>query len=107
MSKVFGEVFQSTLPRGSDATSTAAILMRLYFNPRSLAGATAYRVYNPDGISNFNPRSLAGATLSRGSEVTAVKISIHAPSRERPGAFGSCRRFFAFQSTLPRGSDSI
>ena len=32
------------------------------FNPRSLAGATAQRIYDGGGLANFNPRSLAGAT---------------------------------------------
>ena len=56
----------------------------LYFNPRSLAGATG-------GINslftfnfNFNPRSLAGATM--------MKIL--------------CCFTIRFQSTLPRGSDA-
>ena len=56
---------------------------------------------------HFNPRSLAGATDDhiRWSPVTG--ISIHAPSRER-----RCWRYertytAEFQSTLPRGSDSL
>ncbi len=78
------------------------------FNPRSLAGATL----RPSlmlilEIMYFNPRSLSGATgggivaqlleqfqstLPRGSEAdehllqAVLRISIHAPSRERPGA---------------------
>ena len=31
----------------------------------------------------FNPRSLAGATFARFMMLAAVRISIHAPSRER------------------------
>ena len=79
-----------------------------YFNPRSLAGATL----RPSlmlilEIMYFNPRSLTGATgggivaqlleqfqstLPHGSDAdehllqAVLRISIHAPSRERPGA---------------------
>ena len=53
--------FQSTLPRGSDRMADLRALMSVYFNPRSLAGATN----NQPSIND------------------ALKISIHAPSRER------------------------
>ena len=33
-------VFQSTLPRGSDSAGLVVPVIRLYFNPRSLTGAT-------------------------------------------------------------------
>ena len=77
--------FQSTLPRGSDPVFRRSLLSTVYFNPRSLAGATAKREVNREryfmisihapsrerlqGFSpsvrlrDFNPRSLAGATL--------------------------------------------
>ncbi len=117
--------FQSTLPCGSDSNLLAFALRHaisihaplrerpvkstlftypLYFNPRSLAGATGFRtvVQKLFDISihaplrerqqlpkmlvlclHFNPRSLAGATL------------ISLPSRSA----------MRFQSTLPCGSD--
>ena len=78
--------FQSTLPHGSDCFQVLRLSVQLYFNPRSLTGATAW--YGGEGALNYS-------------------ISIHAPSRERhllsfqtPG-FWSKR----FQSTLPHGSD--
>ena len=54
--------FQSTLPHGSDKRKTFCIALFTYFNPRSLTGAT----YHKKQI------------------ITSNKISIHAPSRERP-----------------------
>ena len=76
--------FQSTLPRGSDRDSLFFKTANVYFNPRSLAGATDWiiqiacglikfqstlpRGSDPAGrtgglsLSDFNPRSLAGAT---------------------------------------------
>ena len=56
----------------------------LYFNPRSLAGATPYWLTATRCRSNFNPRSLAGATHAAGGAAAGLQISIHAPSRERP-----------------------
>ncbi len=56
-------VFQSTLPHGSDTKWILLFLFCEYFNPRSLTGAT--------------PTIKAPATKGF--------ISIHAPSRERPG----------------------
>ena len=77
-------VFQSTLPRGSDVFKACHFKSLLNFNPRSLAGATygPFLIYGgvilfqstlPRGSDlalrsvyrlsvNFNPRSLAGAT---------------------------------------------
>ena len=58
---------------------------------------------------NFNPRSLAGATtLASGTLDKGQNISIHAPSRERQQAAQSpLTQAAIFQSTLPRGSDSL
>ena len=100
-------LFQSTLPRGSDLLDAQAMTVPIDFNPRSLAGATL----RPSlmlilEIMYFNPRSLTGATgggivaqlleqfqstLPRGSDAdehllqAVLRISIHAPSRERQG----------------------
>ena len=53
----------------------------------------------------FNPRSLAGATHQLYGFATNIDISIHAPSRERHGAYIVAALLEQFQSTLPRGSD--
>ena len=119
--------FQSTLPCGSDARDrisaaivalisihaplrerhgvpvSAAVLI-VYFNPRSLAGATRFTASPcnillfqstlPCGsdkvclnfsvaIIYFNPRSLAGATCKLNHALVTNLISIHAPLRER------------------------
>ena len=57
----------------------------MYFNPRSLAGATVAFSREAGIAKDFNPRSLAGATL--------IFIMLLCEPR--------------FQSTLPRGSDII
>ena len=144
-----GRLFQSTLPRGSDLIwEQHRRCSNGYFNPRSLAGATMQQPmpmalkgnFNPRSLAGatqfldvriyatlyFNPRSLAGATKLPSHCDTPI-ISIHAPSRERPGACGCAYNagYFnprslagatiakvahisvnrLFQSTLPRGSD--
>ncbi len=76
--------FQSTLPRGSDASALIKPLIRKDFNPRSLAGATIPLVGLSRRSDYFNPRSLAGATI--------LLLCIY--------------HCVVFQSTLPRGSDS-
>ena len=54
-------LFQSTLPRGSDAKFANGLILQWDFNPRSLAGATHWSNH----VNSYTP------------------ISIHAPSRER------------------------
>ena len=140
--------FQSTLPRGSDICTRHTSLdnqisihapsrerhgcicyhrQDLYFNPRSLAGATRLeydddldelisihapsreRLTSPLSWTpkhNFNPRSLAGATLQACVGRLDAKISIHAPSRERRQGEQKQASINQFQSTLPRGSDN-
>ena len=75
--------FQSTLPRGSDGSNSVQRSIACYFNPRSLAGATPQRQLSP----------------------LPIRISIHAPSRERLMGLLIKRLYRKFQSTLPRGSD--
>ena len=55
----------------------------------------------------FNPRSLAGATLLLRVFHLLLIISIHAPSRERHTSLKSNMTKLKFQSTLPRGSDNM
>ena len=76
-------LFQSTLPRGSDAEAATAITQAQDFNPRSLAGATV------DKLSKQSQKIEFQSTLPRGSDEIEgqvrqrIVISIHAPSRER------------------------
>ena len=77
---------------------------------------------------NFNPRSLAGATAYGPACAASLHISIHAPLRERPVAHHRRQQkhnfnprsftgatplpislfvILAFQSTLPHGSDQL
>ena len=56
------QVFQSTLPRGSDLILFGFDFKSDHFNPRSLAGATLQRIQQSYYHHYFNPRSLAGAT---------------------------------------------
>ena len=77
-------LFQSTLPRGSDVNNQINTQAKRYFNPRSLAGATFARCRQRGDCKDFNPRSLAGATQFFYWYCCKHGISIHAPSRERP-----------------------
>ena len=120
-------LFQSTLPRGSDCRSSCQIVITSaisihapsrerrrsasapslyrYFNPRSLAGATAACGRASFWPSNFNPRSLAGATKVSCSDDALTAFQSTLPR----GSDKACTRIRActslFQSTLPRGSD--
>ena len=98
-------LFQSTLPRGSDAKvgqyisnlvisihapsrerqriSCVNVNLTANFNPRSLAGATISLRVIWQNCLYFNPRSLAGATFWFFVPERLLFISIHAPSRER------------------------
>ena len=111
---------------GATRISCANVNLTANFNPRSLAGATSRVILQMRSVSNFNPRSLAGATPIVSVACSVGCISIHAPSRERrlissplfiPVYFNprslagatmfciACSPKWAFQSTLPRGSD--
>ena len=121
--------FQSTLPRGSDASSCRFHYCTEIFNPRSLAGATLARIASP-------PFSIFQSTLPRGSDYASLifipnnfifQSTLPRGSDRYIIASGRCERFFnprslagatnpsstalcsdqAFQSTLPRGSDDI
>ena len=85
VSYICSQIFQSTLPCGSDEKHDAA-----YSNRR-----------------NFNPRSLAGATICKSFKITPPLISIHAPLRERLGFEIYDDHCEKFQSTLPCGSDKM
>ena len=81
----FPTPFQSTLPRGSDV----------------LPG------YRDKATAGFNPRSREGATASLVDENGRGRVSIHAPARERRDFAFMTGTPYAFQSTLPRGSDPV
>ena len=49
----------------------------------------------------FNPRSLTGATIILGSVATLDIISIHAPSRERPGLPSPANKHFTISIHAP------
>ena len=101
--KIDNDLFQSTLPYGSDiadyfAAGGTAISIhaplrerlpprlqepgRHYFNPRSLTGATQTKRHRLS-FFDFNPRSLTGASYKQTLVAYTVGISIHAPLRER------------------------
>ena len=122
------ELFQSTLPYGSDVALRQCCRHARDFNPRSLTGATSARLALSAVRLNFNPRSLTGATtltlpliltsvlfqstLPYGSDpilrndAILSTISIHAPLRERPQRCTAAGNTAEFQSTLPYGSDN-
>ena len=142
--------FQSTLPHGSDLLFLVKFMLicpisihapsrerlfiiiniainGLYFNPRSLTGATLgfvtidgakyisihapSRERLPTGVPNLEVRAISIHAPSRERHsLTALVavffcISIHAPSRERPTTIYIGRLLQVFQSTLPHGSD--
>ena len=107
----------------------SSIVLMVYFNPRSLTGATGRTHKNPrchvlfqstlpygsDGQQcrrkhrcyHFNPRSLTGATEKYADIRQRMAISIHAPLRERLEAVQGLIDTIKFQSTLPYGSDYV
>ena len=119
--------FQSTLPCGSDAGPPRSASRHFYFNPRSLAGATCFQIFNlvfdisisihaPLRERLLAPRILklilrfqstlpCGSDPERRLKMTINAISIHAPSRERPTVATMLLMVKSFQSTLPHGSD--
>ena len=56
---------------------------RLYFNPRSLAGATSYGPFLIGGVTLFQSTLPRGSDANSVAQTNALVISIHAPSRER------------------------
>ena len=96
--------FQSTLPRGSDCVGFCEFDKYANFNPRSLAGATAF--YQRQCVER-----LFQSTLPRGSDTVSVcTIVVPAfqstlPRGSDSGLMSSTDKVKLFQSTLPRGSD--
>ena len=78
--------FQSTLPCGSDTPYLIAAVYSCAFQSTLPCGSDARGVSGPDERFYFNPRSLAGATEPVEKGQYQPKISIHAPSRERPNS---------------------
>ena len=78
----------------------------IYFNPRSLAGATPYN-NDFDTAIFISIHAPSRERLKRYDQIKRLeRISIHAPSRERPARYGNGCLSLTFQSTLPRGSDT-
>ena len=77
------QVFQSTLPRGSDTIVLPIVPadLPLSIHAPSRERHKVYLLMHP--TAHFNPRSLAGATLILIRFFVHFVISIHAPSRER------------------------
>ena len=98
-------LFQSTLPRGSDMLARCPCGHQIKFQSTLPRGSDGVQYKRRSNNMDFNPRSLAGATYHLSGKNTLVRISIHAPSRERPYATKPPVWVPVFQSTLPRGSD--
>ena len=124
----YSDIFQSTLPYGSDANARyLAAMTACDFNPRSLTGATTFVGHSstpqtfqstlPYGSDTTIPvmqvnTSKFQSTLPYGSDMQIIggieaarAISIHAPLRERRPSCTALCSDQAFQSTLPYGSD--
>ena len=99
--------FQSTLPYGSDFWRSFRLSASSQFQSTLPYGSDRNRQIPKDVRQNFNPRSLTGATLVKIITIGYVKISIHAPLRERPGTPKNSYLIELFQSTLPYGSDQL
>ena len=99
--------FQSTLPRGSDRHCIREICNYLFFNPRSLAGATSVQYTSVAAPLFFNPRSLAGATLLCHLITNMVIFQSTLPRGSDAPFCHAKKNACIFQSTLPRGSDCI
>ena len=69
---------------GATSPNNSVSVAPMYFNPRSLTGATQISLRRNISSTDFNPRSLTGATNNTANRRMILYISIHAPSRERP-----------------------
>ncbi len=76
-------LFQSTLPYGSDHFIPVERRQLFNFNPRSRMGATSLTAQLMYSARYFNPRSRMGATAQMRKIHALSKISIHAPVWER------------------------
>ena len=99
--------FQSTLPRGSDLQPDVIVYAgQQHFNPRSLAGATRIGKRIVYAGMDFNPRSLAGATdLKYLNQKEASVFQSTLPRGSDTMMKVIMQGLIIFQSTLPRGSD--
>ena len=99
------DVFQSTLPRGSDFCHRRYGCHYPRFNPRSRVGATRtlQRIREKYIVSIHAPAWERPVVLA--GKRRAQTVSIHAPAWERQPSISSLTTLSLFQSTLPRGSD--
>ena len=80
------QLFQSTLPYGSEEKIDDKNNSQAIFQSTLPYGSDlAWPSLRWNKLTDFNPRSLTGATVTLRIKTVRVKISIHAPSRERPG----------------------
>ena len=122
-----GAKFQSTLPRGERRLRAVAVdgeggisihaptrgatyhcclsaSWEYNFNPRSHEGSDFSFLESENIQFHFNPRSHEGSDMSRKSLArSAIRISIHAPTRGATFCCAFCCSSSIFQSTLPRG----
>ena len=75
------QVFQSTLPRGSDQDLRDDINDANNFNPRYREVATLQKQPSMQITTYFNPRYREVATATAATEKAAQAISIHATAR--------------------------
>ena len=86
------KIFQSTLPCGSDRKLQQALIkQQTAFQSTLPCGSDSTLINQLFGAKYFNPRSLAGATAIAHDYLVKQGISIHAPLRERPQASGLSR----------------
>ena len=102
------QLFQSTLPRGSDDTDQPDAQLPCHISihapsrerPMLFSKPLRYAAY-------FNPRSLAGATIALFTAINSRLFQSTLPRGSDPIFGCSYLCYFVFQSTLPRGSDPI
>ena len=99
--------FQSTLPRGSDAVRGKGISQNYLFQSTLPRGSDSYGSLLMEVLVYFNPRSLAGATFFTLNSHSRFLISIHAPSRERPDCKKSYRYRLHFNPRSLAGATSL
>ncbi len=101
-------MFQSTLPRGSDFGQLSWDILLLRFQstlPRGSDWTVALTLVAVLMVSIHAParKRPAGIAHSR----PAGSVSIHAPARKRLRLLSATDALRLFQSTLPRGSDTV
>ena len=102
----YNNLFQSTLPHGSDQIRDKSIEYRDKISIHAPLRERQGIRYKPANCLYFNPRSLAGATATNKSSSSRSKFQSTLPCGSDILCFGWFPRDVRFQSTLPCGSDS-